>query len=106
MEAPATLLPQKSYLNSDSEACLQLLTAADAKVAYGLIKNWEPLKAVIEALMEEETISGDRLLQILEDNDAEFFPDPFVVGFGQGQDGNVVYPGSDQPGAEQVGSIV
>ena len=84
---------------------MQLLTAADAKVAYGLIKNWEPLKAVIEALMEEETISGDRLLQILEDNNAEFFPDPFVAGFGHGQDGNVVYPGSDKPGAEQVGVV-
>ena len=81
---------------------VQLLTAADAKVAYGLIRNWEPLKAVIETLMEEETISGDRLLQILEDNNAEFFPDPFVAGFGRGQDGHAVYPGSDKPGAEQV----
>ena len=53
--------------------------------------------------MEEETISGDQLLQLLEDNNAESFPDPFVAGFGHGQDGNVVYPGSDKPGAEQVG---
>lgn len=81
---------------------MQLLNAADAKVAYGLIKNWEPLKALVQALMEEETISGDRLTQILKDNNAEYFPDPFVAGFERGEDGNVLYPGSDKPGAEKV----
>lgn len=81
---------------------MQLLNAADAKVVYGLVRNWEPLKAIVEELMEEETISGDRLMQILLENDAEFFPDPFVAGFGRGEDGNAVYPGSDKPGAEQV----
>lgn len=85
---------------------MQLLSAADAKVAYGLIKNWEPLKAVVQALVEEETITGDRLNQILIDSDAEFFPDPFVAGFDQGEDGNIVYPGSDKPDAEQVRAAV
>ena len=85
-----------------SVSCLQLLNAADAKVAYGLVKNWEPLKAVVQALMEEETLSGDRLMQILKDSNAEFFPDPFVAGFDRGDDGHVVYPGSDKPGAAKV----
>lgn len=52
--------------------------------------------------MEEETISGERLLEIMEENDAVTFPDPFVEGFAYGPDGNMVYPGSSKPGAEQV----
>jgi hypothetical protein len=84
---------------------VQLVEGAEAKAAFGLVQNWESLKAVTQALMENESITGDRLREIMEENDAQGFPDPFVSGFGWDEEGEVIYPGSAKAGDAKVGPL-
>jgi len=84
---------------------VQLVEGAEAKAAFGLVQNWESLKAVTQALMECESISGDRLREIMVQNDALVFPDPYVAGFGWDEEGEVIYPGSAVAGTTKVGAL-
>ena len=81
---------------------LQFVEGAEAKAAFGLVQNWEALKAVTQALMDAESISGDQLRSIMEVHGAQSFPDPFVEGFGWDENGDVVYPGSAAAGTDKV----
>lgn len=44
----------------------QLLDAAEAKAYYGLAKNYAALEALVEALIQQETLSGEELAAVLE----------------------------------------
>ena len=44
----------------------QLLDGAEAKAYYGLAANYAALEALVNVLVEEETINGERLAEVLE----------------------------------------
>jgi hypothetical protein len=72
---------------------LQLIDGAEAKAYYGLVINYGPLKALVEKLMLKETLSGKEVRETLEGAGVIKFPDPYVEGFGWGEDGMLNYPG-------------
>lgn len=72
------------------------MSAAEAKASYGIVSNWKPLQKVVEHLMENETLTGDQLNDILEEHGGMFYPDPFLEGFGYNEDNQIIFPGSDQ----------
>ena len=43
-----------------------MLDGAEAKAYYGLAANYAALEALVEVLVEEETINGDRLAVVLQ----------------------------------------
>jgi hypothetical protein len=82
--------PKSLYLS----VCAQLLDGAESKAYYGLAMNYGALEAVVEALLERETLTGQELGQILEEAGVKKFDTPFVEGFGWGDDGRLIYPGA------------
>ena len=44
-------------------ARLQLLDGAEAKAYWGLALNYKPLQALVDVLVAEETINGERLTE-------------------------------------------
>ena len=71
---------------------MQLLEAAEAKASFGLALNYKPLEALVNRLVEKETLNGDEVREVLEENKVVYFPDPFLEGFGYDEDGYVSYP--------------
>ena len=45
-------------------ALLQLLDGAEAKAYWGLALNYKPLQALVDVLVDEETINGERLTEV------------------------------------------
>ena len=45
-------------------AHMQLLDGAEAKAYWGLALNYQPLQALVDVLVAEETINGDRLAEV------------------------------------------
>lgn len=73
--------------------CLQLVQGAEAKALYGLVLNYKALQALVERLVQDSTLTGDQVSEILQGAGLRYFPDPYVEGFTWGPDGGLVYPG-------------
>ncbi len=43
---------------------VQLLDGAEAKAYWGLALNYKPLQALVDVLVNEETINGERLTEV------------------------------------------
>ena len=43
---------------------MQLLDGAEAKAYWGLALNYKPLQALVDVLVAEETINGERLTEV------------------------------------------
>ncbi|KAK9813430.1 hypothetical protein WJX73_008508 [Symbiochloris irregularis] len=71
----------------------ELMEGAQAKALYGLTVNYKALSVLVETLLERDTLTGAQVAEILEQNDAFGFPDPYVEGFGWSEDGELVAPG-------------
>eukprot|EP00879_Flechtneria_rotunda_P028172 GHRR01030255.1.p1 GENE.GHRR01030255.1~~GHRR01030255.1.p1 ORF type:complete len:520 (+),score=209.83 GHRR01030255.1:1412-2971(+) len=76
---------------------LELLEAAEAKAAYGLAINWQPLQALTQALLDRGVLQGKEVAHILESNGVIHFPDPYIVGFGWDETGSLLYPFKPKP---------
>ena len=63
---------------------------------YGLTINYAALAALVEALLEKDTLTGAEVRAILTKHDAKPFPDPYVDGFGFDADQRLVFPGLDE----------
>lgn len=46
----------------------------------------------MEKLVEKESLNGDEVREVLEENKVIYFPDPFLEGFGYDEDGYLSYP--------------
>jgi cell division protease FtsH len=79
----------------------ELLEGAEAKAYYGLASNYKALQALVEQLLEDATLSGDQVQQVLQENGVTPFPDPFVEGFKWDKNGRLLYPGAEE--SEQDG---
>ena len=44
---------------------MQLLDGAEAKAYWGLALNYKPLQALVDVLVAEETINGERLSEVM-----------------------------------------
>jgi hypothetical protein len=44
---------------------VQLLDGAEAKAYWGLALNYKPLQALVDVLVAEETINGERLTEVM-----------------------------------------
>ena len=44
------------------------MEGAEAKAYYGLASNYRPLQALVETLLERETLTGAELAELLESN--------------------------------------
>eukprot|EP00951_Prasinocladus_malaysianus_P034239 scaffold344091_cov43-Prasinocladus_malaysianus.AAC.1 len=71
-----------------------LMDGAETKAYYGLVKNYKALEALVERLLEVDSMSGAEVRGILEKNGVERLPDPFVKGYHWTEDGALVAPGS------------
>lgn len=76
-----------------SNLVVQLVQGAEAKALYGLVLNYKPLQALVDRLIEDSTLTGEQVGQVLEGAGLRYFPDPFVDGFTWSQEGGLVYPG-------------
>lgn len=89
---PYKIEASRNIINSNF--FVQLMEAAEAKASYGIVSNWKPLQKIIESLMENEVLTGEQVHEILAENGALHYPDPFVEGFGYAADNAIIYPGS------------
>ena len=85
----------------------ELVEAAEAKAYWGLAANYAALEALTNVLMAEESITGERLAEILEGAAAEGgglrrFAAPYTEGFGWSEDGGLLWPGSPEPTPERA----
>ena len=75
------------------------MEGAQAKALYGLTINYTALSALVEALLERDTLTGVEVRQIMAEHNAISFPDPYVAGFGWDDDGLITFPGLAQASA-------
>ncbi|GAB4815168.1 hypothetical protein N2152v2_002214 [Parachlorella kessleri] len=71
----------------------ELVEGAEAKAYYGLASNYRPLQALVETLLERETLTGAELAELLESNGVKKFDSQMTEGFKWGEDGGLSYPG-------------
>ena len=57
-------LPRRMSVTFSMAACVQLLDGAEAKAYWGLALNYKPLQALVDVLVAEETINGERLTEV------------------------------------------
>lgn len=60
---------------------------------YGLTVNYSTLAALVEALLEKDTLTGAEVRELMEQHSAKPFPDPYLEGFGWDEDKQLVFPG-------------
>ena len=61
VNAPLSDVSACSAVKAVVAACTQLLDGAEAKAYWGLALNYKPLQALVDVLVAEETINGERL---------------------------------------------
>lgn len=71
--------------------CRELLEAAEAKAYYGLAMNYKAMEVLVEQLLAKDSLSGKEVTKIFETYGEMQFPDPFLVGFGWNDNGEVIY---------------
>ncbi|GMH43653.1 hypothetical protein BSKO_11575 [Bryopsis sp. KO-2023] len=71
--------------------CRELLESAEAKAYYGLAMNYEVLEKLVERLLARDSISGKEVEDIFNEHGSLKFPDPFIVGFGWDDHGELLY---------------
>ena len=72
------------------------MEGAQAKALYGLTINYTALSALVELLLERDTLSGEEVRSVLAANNALAFPDPYVQGFGWDENGTLTFPGMEE----------
>ena len=82
----------------------ELVEAAEAKAYWGLAVNYAALEALTGVLMKEESITGERLAEILEGAGAPLrrYAAPYTEGFGWSEDGGLLWPGRPEPSPERA----
>ena len=82
------------------EECRSLLDAAEAKAYYGLATNFPALEALIEVLINRETIGVPILRKIAYEHHLQEFTTPYVEGFGWNAEGHLLFPGDGRTTSE------
>lgn len=80
--------------------CRELLESAEAKAYYGLAMNYEALEKLVESLLAKDSISGKQVDDIFKEHGTLKFPDPFIVGFGWDDNGELLY--REEPTKKQL----
>lgn len=75
--------------------CRELIEAAEAKAFYGVAMNFPALKALVDKLVEVESLSGGEVAAIVKRCNVHYFCDQFIEGYGWTQDGHLTYPERD-----------
>lgn len=83
----STELAKIAYLDVE-----ELIDAAEAKAYWGLAKNCDILRELASRLEEEETLSGNEVVRLVEEMGVEKFTNPFVDGFKWNSDGSLSSP--------------
>ena len=76
-----------------------MLDAAEAKAYYGLATNFKALEALIELLIEKETIGLSDLTKVATQHNLLEFKSPYVSGYGWDANGCLLFPGDGHPSA-------
>ena len=69
------------------------MQAAEAKAYYGLTHNYEALQALVEALLDQGSLTGAQVRDIMAAAGTQPFQQPYLEGFGWGRDHHLTYPG-------------
>ena len=82
----------------------ELLEGAEAKAYWGLVANYEALQHLSRTLIEQETLTGEQVAEIVESHGPRKFDAPYVSGFSWDENGELVWPGKGSVSEGQNGS--
>jgi hypothetical protein len=74
------------------EELMDLVDGAETKAYYGLVRNYTAFTALIEALLERSSMSGQEVRDLLATNGATPFENPMIKGYRWTQDGALETP--------------
>jgi cell division protease FtsH len=74
------------------EDVVELLEGAEAKAYWALVSNQAALQKLSGALLEQETLTGEEVAELIESTNPKKFDAPYVTGFHWNDSGELVWP--------------